>query len=633
MARAFSFSVSLDQSVLAVAGTAYVGLLVALNWPYLSANAYVATHGELPSTCFWALCFQPVAASAAPRIFGFAEFISSLALLVIVFTIADTKYLFRVSIAPIPLLPLTFFVIGLVGVGSLISEVWLAEGWWLPHIPILSRSLWQALFAILFLATFIGWIWYAFVRPPIFNKANAKRYFDSFYRLIVRGAESELAALAVELGRSAEALVGHAPEVPPTGNSKINPLAEIPMEQGYAHDLLLLIANKKFCRTIISVAPTTAIAFFQSASEAEKYHISLGAFGRNISTEAIGDIDSNLHFEDDPYQAGLLGHYRPFGEALYGDYRLVEELGSRVCSPLDVDYEERQNWSTRQWSAYCSGVLITFRAWMRATNGYAHSFALNRAFDNIKVAFHDFYKLNNESTLDITNREEYKRFQVAVKFITDAVELTGATPPSDSWRLRRKRNDFGIDAYDLIVELMYEAISAASKLTAPSFSTWHIQYSATWIKFFKQFGNESQGRKIIQHRLRRVIYDKICELSSYRNYEAAGILGLCLCICGLQAGPNTNRSYRALAKAIVQWTRREYQNIQLRDPEIAAAVVLGSISYDVSSHSLVRTFEKMGPGEPARHVLSLEGVSPIRPARGFRRVKVVGSRRGSTLGR
>lgn len=44
-------------------------------------------------------------------IFGFAEYISALALLVIVYTIADVRYQFRIAVAPIPLFKLTFILI------------------------------------------------------------------------------------------------------------------------------------------------------------------------------------------------------------------------------------------------------------------------------------------------------------------------------------------------------------------------------------------------------------------------------------------------------------------------------------------------------------------------------------------
>ena len=48
--------------------------------------------------------------------FGFEEFLSALALMVLAWTIADTRYRFRLKTAPIPLETITFPTIAVVGV-------------------------------------------------------------------------------------------------------------------------------------------------------------------------------------------------------------------------------------------------------------------------------------------------------------------------------------------------------------------------------------------------------------------------------------------------------------------------------------------------------------------------------------
>ncbi|MDN8924031.1 hypothetical protein Q0P01_14750, partial [Staphylococcus aureus] len=64
------------------------------------------------------------------KIFGFSEFLASLALLVVVFTVTDIRYKFRISIAPIPIYKITFVVITLVGLISLITDIWSSAKWW-----------------------------------------------------------------------------------------------------------------------------------------------------------------------------------------------------------------------------------------------------------------------------------------------------------------------------------------------------------------------------------------------------------------------------------------------------------------------------------------------------------------------
>ena len=74
--------------------------------------------------CFLGIRFVKPPSGFEPSVFNFAIFISALALLVIVYTITDIRYRFRVAIAPIPLAKLTFFLIGFIGFGTLLTDIW-----------------------------------------------------------------------------------------------------------------------------------------------------------------------------------------------------------------------------------------------------------------------------------------------------------------------------------------------------------------------------------------------------------------------------------------------------------------------------------------------------------------------------
>lgn len=126
--------------------------------------------------CYWLLCFVPPGEATSPKIFGFSEFIGTLALMVLVWTLADVKYRFRVAVAPGALYLTTFVLMAAIGVLSLLTEVWRAQGWWLPRMAGLSYALWQMILGMLFFGTFLTWMWYAFIRPPVYGRKNAKRY-------------------------------------------------------------------------------------------------------------------------------------------------------------------------------------------------------------------------------------------------------------------------------------------------------------------------------------------------------------------------------------------------------------------------------------------------------------------------
>ncbi|WP_460128017.1 hypothetical protein [Pseudomonas sp. S3_A09] len=165
----------------------------------------------LGETCFAAVCFIPLDPNGS-KLFGFSEFLAGLALMVLAWTIGDVRYRFRVQTAPIPLQGLTFFVVASVGVLTLLTDLWRAQGWLVPKGHVLTPASWQTILAGLFLATFLTWAWFAFIRRPTFGKRNAKRYARTLYRLILKGDPTELAVVADELAYSARALVHYAPD-------------------------------------------------------------------------------------------------------------------------------------------------------------------------------------------------------------------------------------------------------------------------------------------------------------------------------------------------------------------------------------------------------------------------------------
>jgi hypothetical protein len=194
--------------------------------------------------CFAGVCLIPLAPNG-PKFFGFSEFLAGLALMILAWTIADARYRFRVSAAPIPLRDLTFSIVTAIGVLTLLTDLWRAQGWLAPQGGLLTSASWQALLASFFFLTFLSWTWFAFISPPKFGRLNAKRYARTAYRFILKGAPAELAVIADELAHSARALVRHATDRDELENhrlaqSKGRRQPNQPKVEAYANDLLLL---------------------------------------------------------------------------------------------------------------------------------------------------------------------------------------------------------------------------------------------------------------------------------------------------------------------------------------------------------------------------------------------------------
>jgi hypothetical protein len=287
-------------------------------------------------------------------------------------------------------------------------------------------------------------------------------------------------------------------------------------------------------RSIAASSPVTAIAFFQEATDTGNLHVPLGVFGSNVVTEALLNRDSILYHEDEGYYSGLIGYIRPFSKALFGNFRLVQALGSDDHSPLDVSLDLRFSWDARQLEAYCRCALITIESYLETQLWYMGSFILYRTFDIIEQSCLDVYKLNKKT--DIYN-DSYKRLGVVVDFAKDAVERAERHADTLPIVLRQRKDDkrwTRDDFLDHIANLMFEVIFHASAVREPVDTNWQVQHNAVWADF--GMGEQTRTRKVVLFKLHRLLFDEIRRLESLPNYKSARILGFCLNVMGLKIG-------------------------------------------------------------------------------------------------
>lgn len=557
------------------------------------------------------LCFREATENASPSIFGFAEFIGALALLVVVYTTTDVKYKFRIRVASLPLLYIAFIVIGIVGLGSLITDFWMASKWPVLDFPITYSAL-QFFYGLLFLSTALLWLFFAFIQPPRFGKRNAQKYLHELYRYILKASETELPVIAHELSRSAKEIVHLSKESPsrrfPKGDNIFTRFFKSKDKTGqYAYEALLMIGTRRFCRYMAASAPATVMEFFLEFSKNIKTRsLPIGQFVRNISTEAILNKESVLYHEDEGYNSGWLGYVRPFSKAVYGDYDLIEILSQDHSSPLDIDYKAFSRLDPEQFDAYTRVTLITFKEYVKKyPDGLTNSYALNRAFSNIKSASSSIYKIN--SVPDWYNTDVYQKFRGAVDFVKQAISILNkhSDPHFDAMK---STDEYKMgDMYDHVVNLMFEIILDASSVDKDRDTCRGIHYNSVWSKFFS-FTEDKRAERLILFRLRRALYDEICDLSNLPNYKAAGIMAICLNVMGpvvRDKNYNIDRSYRALHIAVVSWLKNNYLDLIDRQPDVAKACIIGSISYDKENKQIVKSNIKGLRIEEPKEFLSL----------------------------
>ncbi len=533
-------------------------------------------------------------------------------------TIADVRYRFRLRTAPLPLQGLTFTIVGAVGCLALLTDWWRAEQWLVPKGSLITPAGWQAILGALFLLTFMTWVWFAFIRPAVFSRLNARRFVQQVYRTILRGSPTELPEIADELSRSAKALIGHSWQSeelkahleqrnsgPETASE---PLLKV---RRYAYDALLIIADRKFCRHVVQTSPITALALFEEMASQEKFDVPLGTFAKNITSEAIKNLDSFAYHEVEGYDTGYVGFHKPLTKALYGNYALVDSLGH----VFDVDYREKQRWDAEQWEAFCRLVLSTFKDYIDCRLEHRHSFVLFRVVHDIQNSMIGLHKING-STTEWWAENSVKQLDVVVGFAIEAVRILEARKDVVYTKLRRKEKDHHRDVYDLIAELMFEIVFQASSVRAPKNLCWAVQHNNVWGKFFGSFAPDGPATKIVKHKLRRLIYNDIARMSEWPNFKGASLLGITLNVMGLRHhGTDYEKSARALHKVVLSWTRKHYARIAAESPRVAADCLVDGVTYEPDGPRLVKLGIQILDHPPSRTVLELDPSPEGDPSR------------------
>lgn len=563
-----------------------------------------------PAQCYWGLCFAPLASGGA-RLFGFPEFLAALALMVLAWTIADVRYRFRVRTAPIPLQGFTFSVIAAIGGSALMTDLWRAQQWLVPQGHLLSPAAWQAVLGGLFLLTFLTWAWYAFIRPPEFGKWNARRFSSQLYRSILKGSPMELPEIADELSRSARRLVMYSWESTELrwrqkeNGDEMQRITRSLAARGHAYNILLMIADRKFCRHVVQTSPITALALFREAASQSKFDVPLDSFAKNITSEAIANKDSFAYHEVEAFDNGYVGFDKPLTKALYGNYLLADSL-SHV---FDVDYRERAGWDADQWTAFGRLLLVTFKSFVEGPKANQHPFIIFRAFHNVQSSVGGLYKLNG-STSEWWNDDIVKRLNFAVSFVNKAIEILDAESSQVQSTLRR-RDEKQKDVYDLVADMIFAIFFEASAVKEPRDLCWAIQHNAVWAELMDTF-NRSNGRarKIVMHKTRRLIYKEILRFGEWPNFKGSRVLGMALNVMGLQcAGASSAKEVRALQKVVLAWTKKNYARIAAESPRVAADCMVDGVAYEAEGPCLVKYGIQILDRPPSKTVLRLDPAS------------------------
>jgi len=536
--------------------------------------------------------------------------------MVLAWTIADVRYRFRIRTAPIPLLGITFSVVSTIGLLTLLTDLWRTEQWLVPKGSYLTPGLWQAFLGGLFFLTFLIWTWFAFIKPPIYGKLNSERFALTLYRFVINGSPEDLAVIADEISSSALKLVYHATDRSKLKNIEIKKKTKskkIPKVEAYANDLLLLIADRRLCQSIVKSSPVTALAVFDAMAELQKFDIQVETFAKNIVNEALINKNSFLFHESEGYESGLIGYHKPLSQAMFANYEMVEKIGTL----LDPQMRRDSELDAAQWEAYCRIVLMTFSDYVEKRYA-SHSSVLYRALGYIKNAASDLYTLNDIPS--IWGTQPYQRLCVVVQFIEDLVKILDKNEFFDyvRIRIREKHGHPHETLYDYVASMIFEVIFYASGVNSPQWGCWMIQHNSVWSKIFNSNNLEGPAGKLVKFKLRRLLYDEIVDMKRFPNFKGAKTLGFCLNVMGLKVRQGDySKDSRALQKAVLAWTKKNFLWLHSYNPRVAESCLVAGITFEIDKQRLVRTYPVEGlRREPNFIYLELDSILPESTAVG-----------------
>jgi hypothetical protein len=536
--------------------------------------------------CLGPLCLVPFAVNA-PKFFGFSEFLAGLALMVLAWTTADARYRFRISTAPLPLQGITFSVVTIVGVLTLLTDLWRAENWLVLDGVYITSTVWQAILGAFFLLTFMTWAWYAFLRPPVYGRNNAIRFRQTLYKSILKGDPVELAVIADELSHSSKTLIRFAYDK--SIRSSLHNKNKAPKEVTTANEILLLIGDKRFCNAIVESSSGTALAFFEEINVTGKYGVNIEIFSKNVLNEALLNKNSFLYHETAIYESGLIGYHKPLSQAMFSNHKMVDGIGTL----FDPDVWDMDKWDKVQWKTYVRIVLIAFKDYIE-NSIWNISPVLFRAKSNIESAISDVYKLDGITNISI-HEDIPGKLRVVVSFISEAVKILNNNQIPPNMILRVKEKYINETVYDYIAELTFNVIYSSSQVQSPIYQCWAIQHNLVWSEIFRLRKMEGEAGKIIRFKVRRLIYNEIKDMTQYPNFIGASVLGLCLNILGFKIKKQDMfKEDNILLKAILAWTKKNFDALYFNYPQIAERSLVDGITYDDINKCLIKTYPANG---------------------------------------
>lgn len=517
-------------------------------------------------TSFASLAFDCFALDkTAPKYFGFAELISGLALTLVVWTVADLRYKFRIDTAFFPMRSTSLVIAPIVGTLTLLTDYWRSSQSRVPAGGWLTPESWQLLLGGSFFLVLVAWFWLAFFRPSRFSAWNSGKFAKSVEMYLLRGSPSELVIIGDELANSVSTIVNYVPEDDQS--------AQLTKTQVHALRILLAIGSPKFCRAVVEGSPRLIINLFNAVSSQGKYSDEIKLIAKNLVTAAIENRNSFLYNEQDFYSSGLEGITRPVTTALCQRPELIRNIHTLLIP----EYSRRTLRDIDQWKAYFRLVLEAFTIHV---GGDAASKPKSLHF-----AYHQIEEIYSDLTEDLLltdlgyNDDLNLRLRTLGNLIKDMVTVLD--------QLEQQGKTYVDHAPKDIAELIFSLIKAASSVRKPRQVSKQIQNKLVWSDILNSNELRTEvGRKILKQ-LHLMLWDS---MTRSQDLDGLRLIGYCLNVMGFSP-PKENAKFgstwRDLHVQLLDWVIRNIASQLKAYPNIDHECFVDGMSYDEQNSQLV----------------------------------------------
>ena len=303
----------------------------------------------------------------------------------------------------------------------------------------------------------------------------------------------------------------------------------------------------------------------------------------NIGAELITSENSPLPWEGRDIGGGYFGQARPVARAVFGDSALVERL-SEPFGPLDLWADLRRDLTPDHYKNYrFAAQLFAADYFEKHRSGYRSGYTLRRTMEFLKNSTIDLYQLDGVEG-SVWESPQVRKLEVAVEYVRSLMDLM----EENGVKARAPRDERSI--HNDIAEMIVELVVHSTGVKGPQSTAWLVQHNLLWGPLWS-FKDGASHRAVLRC-VTRKIYDEVKKLDRLPNYKGARLLGYALNIFGLSEQREHEKWAQPLKIACHAWARRNYLGLRNELPDVADAVLIGSLSFDQETDELVKTYAK-----------------------------------------